>query len=86
MQSFLFLSFVDVVLLGIYSTNIRLSTAIKRNNLNQELRNLGISQISPSPNGFFNCQIIIGKKFVPKVRLSLSHLGEHNFSTTLKIC
>ena len=43
MQSFLFLSFVDVVLLGIYSTNIRLSTAIKRNNLNQELRNLGIS-------------------------------------------
>ena len=83
MQSFLFLSFVDVVLLGIYSTNTRLSTAIKRNNLNQELRNLGIS---PSPNGFFNCQIIIGKKFVPKVRLGLSHLGEHNFSTILNIC
>ena len=86
MQSFLFLSFVDVVLLGIYSTNNRLSTAIKRNNLNQELRNLGISQISPSPNGFFNCQIIIGKKFVPKVRLGLSHLGEHNFSTILNVC
>ena len=52
--------FVDVVLLGIYSTNIRLSTAIKQNNRNQELRSLVIIQISPSPNRFFNCQIIIG--------------------------
>ena len=64
------------------------STTIEWNNLSQYLRNKEscilfrcsiLKLIRPSPNSFYDCQNIMGKKLVKRLCLGLSHLRKHKF-------
>ena len=72
--------------LTFYRSSLFPSATIEWNHLDQELRNCedyslfhfnSLKFIRPFPSNFFNCQNIIGMKFVTRLHLGLSHLEEH---------